>query len=275
MDLVVVVTRAEESVWFPVSYIGSRGAMGRLTSDDLAARRVDTGRSLAEHVDDEGGDPGAVIAGPGLSPARFVEFHIEQGPVLDLAGEPFALVDGIRGGLRYRTATIRGVWAHSGGAPRAARSDAVFALADLITALDRHWEAELAAGADLAVTFGRVDAATPEHAFAKVPGRVDFCVDIRSDDDATLDRLDKVLATEIATIEAARGVTFTLGPQSRSRPARLPAGIRNALDAGAERVGTRVRTMASGGGHDAADERFLVGRRGEPSVSGIVAPNTD
>lgn len=29
-DIVVTVTRAEESVWFPVSYIGSRAALGRL-----------------------------------------------------------------------------------------------------------------------------------------------------------------------------------------------------------------------------------------------------
>jgi N-carbamoyl-L-amino-acid hydrolase len=251
-DVVVVVIRAEESVWFPVSYIGSRSALGRLAPDDLDARRADTGRTLAEHMREEGGDPDAVLRGPGLAPARFVEFHIEQGPVLDVAGEAFAVVGGIRGGLRYREASIHGTWAHSGGAPRAARSDTVFALADLVTAMDRHWEAILGEGRDLAVTFGRVDAATPEHAFAKVPGHLDFCVDLRSDDVAVLERADAILKGEIARIEQARALRFELRRQSRSTPSRLSPRLAGAIGGAARGLGFAPRTMLSGGGHDAA-----------------------
>jgi len=252
VDLVVTVTRAEESVWFPVSYIGSRAALGRLTAEDLEARRADTDRSLADHMREEGGDPLKVIAGPGLAPATFVEMHIEQGPVLFDAKEKFALVTGIRGGLRYRNARIDGVWAHSGGAPRASRSDAVFALADLIGRLDQRWEQVLDRGHDLAVTFGQVNAATPEHAFAKVPGRCDFCIDLRSDDVALLDDFDEIVKSEIARIEKARGVTFTLGEQSRSQPSKLSAGLAQRIDLSARRHGHQPRHMLSGGGHDAA-----------------------
>lgn len=252
VDLVVTVTRAEESVWFPVSYIGSRAALGRLTAAEMEAQRADSGETLAEHMRREGGDPDAVLRGPGLAAATFIELHIEQGPVLVKAGEPFALVTGVRGGLRYRNARIDGVWAHSGGAPRADRADAVFAFADLVTALDRRWEAELAAGGDLAITFGRVDAASAEHAFAKVPGRLDFVVDIRSGDDAVLDRMDAVLKAEIARIEARRGVTFRLGASSRSKPAALSAGLNQRIAEGAARIGLVPRRMLSGGGHDAA-----------------------
>lgn len=252
VDLIVTVTRAEESVWFPVSYIGSRAALGLLTAPELAARRVDTGETLAEHMRREGGDPDAVLKGPGLTVATFIEMHIEQGPVLHKADEPFALVTGVRGGLRYRNARVDGVWAHSGGAPREERADAVFALADLITALDRHWAAILAKGDDLAVTFGRIDAASPEHAFAKVPGTAAFCVDIRSGEDAVLDSMDSILKEEIATIEARRGVRFTLGAQSRSKPAALSAGLNARIAEGAARIGSLPRHMLSGGGHDAA-----------------------
>ncbi|TBW35365.1 hydantoinase/carbamoylase family amidase [Siculibacillus lacustris] len=251
-DLVVTVTRAEESVWFPVSYVGSRAALGRLGADDLRARRSDSGRTLAEHLREEGGDPDAILRGPGLAPARFVEMHIEQGPVLDAAGEAFAVVDAVRGGLRYRDARIQGVWAHSGGAPRELRSDAVFGLADLVTAMDRGWARSLAEGGDLAVTFGRVDAATPEHAFAKVPGRLDFCVDLRSVDDGVLESTDALLRAEIAAIERARGLRFDLGPQSRSRPARMSPALVAALVGAARERGVSPRILASGGGHDAA-----------------------
>jgi N-carbamoyl-L-amino-acid hydrolase len=251
-DIVVTVTRAEESVWFPVSYVGSRAALGRLTAPEMQAKRADSGRTLADHMLELGGDPDAVLRNPGLAAARFVELHIEQGPVLDKAGEAFGIVHGVRGGLRYRDARIEGIWAHSGGAPRAARSDAVFALADLIVAMDKAWGAVLDEGHDLAVTFGRVDAATAEHAFAKVPGRVDFCIDIRSDDMAILERVDGMFRDEIAKVEKARGVRVVTGAQSRSQPTRLSSKLGHDIAATAAAFDLKPRFMLSGGGHDAA-----------------------
>lgn len=252
VDIVVTVTRAEESVWFPVSYVGSRAALGRLTAPELQAKRSDTGRTLYDHIKDEGGRPDELLTGQGLSPARFIELHIEQGTVLDNAKESFGIVSGVRGGLRYRAARIEGTWAHSGGQARSERADAVFALADLIVGMDRHWEEALARSHDLAVTFGRVDAASPEHAFAKVPGRVDFCVDLRSDTVAVLDELDGLFKAQINKIEKARGVRFTLGPQSRSQPTKMSATLGDQIAQGAAQLGYNPRRMLSGGGHDAA-----------------------
>ncbi|WP_119309712.1 Zn-dependent hydrolase [Cohaesibacter haloalkalitolerans] len=251
-DIVVTVTRAEESVWFPVSFIGSRGLLGRLDPKDLEATRADTGRTLADHMRELGGDPSSVLKGAELEPAQFIEFHIEQGPVLDDAKEPFGIVNAIRGGLRYREAVIEGEWAHSGGAPRNTRSDVVFALADLIVKMDEHWGKLLEEGADLSVTVGRIDAATPEHAFAKVPGRLEFCIDLRSDDVAVLDRADALLKDEIAAIEQKRGVTFKLGTQSRSMPTALSQSLGDKIEEAAKAQGLAPRRMRSGGGHDAA-----------------------
>jgi N-carbamoyl-L-amino-acid hydrolase len=252
VDLVVTVTRAEESVWFPVSYVGSRAALGRLTAAELQATRADTGRTLHDHILSEGGRPDDILTDPPLAPGRFIELHIEQGTVLDHAGEPYGIVGGVRGGLRYRQARIDGTWAHSGGPARSERSDAVFALADLIVAMDRRWDEALRANHDLAVTFGRVDAATPEHAFAKVPGRVDFCVDLRSDDVAVLDRMDSIFQAEAAAIAAARNVRFDLGPQSRSQPTTLSAALGDRFSEASRTLGHTPRRVLSGGGHDAA-----------------------
>ncbi|RRH76245.1 hydantoinase/carbamoylase family amidase [Falsigemmobacter faecalis] len=252
-DFVIVVTRAEESVWFPVSYIGSRAATGQLLAADLEARRVDTGRRLADHMREEGGDPEALMAATPPAPARFLEFHIEQGPMLDSTAEPFGIVTAIRGGLRYRAARLHGVWAHSGGAPRDGRADAVVAFADLVLAMDRIWEDFLAKGADLTVTFGRVSAASPAHAMAKVAGELDFCLDLRSEDVSVLDAADAALKAEIARIEGARpGIRFDLGQQSRSRPAQLSESMAEWVAGGAARLGLNPPRMLSGGGHDAA-----------------------
>ena len=69
-DLTVMGIRAEESIWFQVSYIGSRGALGTLPDGALDVRRIDTGRTLAEHIADCGGDPDALRAGAASSIRR-------------------------------------------------------------------------------------------------------------------------------------------------------------------------------------------------------------
>ncbi len=61
-DVSVMAVRAEESVWFQVSYVGSRSALGSLPDGALQAKRIDTGRTLAEHMAVCGGDPEAVRA---------------------------------------------------------------------------------------------------------------------------------------------------------------------------------------------------------------------
>jgi beta-ureidopropionase / N-carbamoyl-L-amino-acid hydrolase len=57
-DLVVLGIRAEEMCWFPMLYLGSRAAFGLLPPDAPdTLRRADSGRTLAEHMQDEGFDP--------------------------------------------------------------------------------------------------------------------------------------------------------------------------------------------------------------------------
>lgn len=252
-DIVLIITRAEESVWFPVSYAGSRAALGRLDPADFDALRSDTGRTLADHMADQGYDPEAVRNLTPPTPARFLEFHIEQGPVLHAAKESYAIVEAVRGGLRYRSAQVHGAWAHSGAAPREGRADAVVAMAELIVAMNTVWDRMLAEGLDLTVTFGKVDAATPAHAMAKVAGHAGFCLDMRSDDPIVLDKADTALAAEIARIEAMHaGIRFDLGAQTRSGPARLSQDMARWVEHGAAMRGDRPRRMLSGGGHDAA-----------------------
>jgi N-carbamoyl-L-amino-acid hydrolase len=235
------------------SYIGSRAALGRLSREDLQAKRVDTGRSLADHMRDQGYDPDALMRTTPPAGARFLEFHIEQGPMLHEAGEAYAIVTAIRGGLRYRAARVHGAWAHSGAAPREGRADAVVAFSDLVMAMDRVWAEMLDNGLDLTVTFGKVDAASPAHAMAKVAGELGFCLDLRSADVEALEAANRRLCAEIARIESERpGIRFELGAQSRSQPARLSLEMAHWVAEGAARLGDTPRRMLSGGGHDAA-----------------------
>lgn len=256
-DLIILGIRAEEMCWFAAHYLGSRALFGLLppeTPDQL--RRADTGRTLAEHMIEEGLDPTPIREGRALmDPARiacFLEPHIEQGPALVAAGRPVGIVTGIRGSLRYPRASVSGEHTHAGAVPRAFRRDAALAGVALIAALERRWIEMERAGADLVCTAG-ILATDPAHqAPTKVPGFLRFSLDIRSEDAALLAETDRWLREETARLEAERGVRFDLGPGTHAAPARMDARIQDILWRAGERTGTGMMRMASGAGHDCA-----------------------
>lgn len=256
-DITVVAIRAEESVWFPMSYIGSKAIFGRLSKDDLTTlRRSDSGRSLADHMREAGFDPDSIADGvESRSPveiAAFIEVHIEQGPVLESEKITLGLVTGIRGSFRYRQARCVGAYGHSGGTPRTHRLDAVFATAELIQAVEARWTHFEEIGKDLVVTFGILQTNSEQHAFSKVPGETSFCIDARSLSQDTLDTFEVELKALCARIGEKRSVAFDLGRRTASDPNALDSELRDGLHDLARASGTPCRLMASGGGHDAS-----------------------
>ncbi|MDJ0933334.1 hypothetical protein [Breoghania sp.] len=73
-DLTVACLRAEESCWFPHSYIGSKMALDLLDPDVLTSvTRSDDGEMLGAHIDASGFDAAAVARGKTfLDPATIV-----------------------------------------------------------------------------------------------------------------------------------------------------------------------------------------------------------
>ncbi|WP_454690384.1 Zn-dependent hydrolase [Achromobacter aloeverae] len=265
-DVVVMGIRAEESAWFPVSYVGSKAAFGLLDAQALQSPRADTRRSLGDHMRDCGGQPELVAAGvPALQAAGldcFVELHIEQGPVLIGGGQALGVVTGICGSHRYREARVLGRYAHSGATPRSHRADAVVALAALIDRLQDTWAELENDGHELTLTFGQVYTDPKQADFSKVPGQVSFTVDIRSRNTDTLRLMDERLHETALAIADAQGVSFEWGPVSGSRPATMDPSLRQALHNAAAAAGASVRDMPSGAGHDSA----MFANQGVPSA---------
>ncbi|WP_149541371.1 Zn-dependent hydrolase [Siccirubricoccus phaeus] len=255
-DLTILGIRAEEMVWFPMLYLGSRAAFGLLPRDAPdTLRRTDSRRTLAEHMEEEGFDPGFIRDGrASLDPGRihaFIEPHIEQGPVLVAEGMPAAVVTGIRGSIRYRACTATGAWAHAGAVPRERRQDAVLAVADLAMSLERFWRQIEAEGRDLVLTMGECFTDPAMQGVTKVPGKVTFTLDIRSEDPAMLAAAEALLAREAGRLLEERGVAIDYGGKLPVAPAAMHAGLRAALLRGAGKAGVPVYQMASGAGHDA------------------------
>jgi beta-ureidopropionase / N-carbamoyl-L-amino-acid hydrolase len=256
-DLTVIALRAEESSWFPHSYIGSKTALGILDPDQLdLLKRSDNGRSLADHMRDEGFDPEAVRRGESrIDKERvvaYIEAHIEQGPILIKEEVPVAVVTGIRGSFRYRNARCEGTYDHSGAMPRAWRRDAAAATADLIVTMDAFWQEHLDQGHDLTITFGEVYTNAQQHAFQKVAGEMGFCVDVRSQDVETLDIVKERLHQLIADIGKDRRVDFVLGDLTGSTGAKMSPHLQALMKKAAETASISHISMGSGAGHDAA-----------------------
>ena len=252
-DVTVMCIRAEEAgAWFPTSYPGSRGALGMLSPADLAVKRRDSGRSLAEHMREEGFDPGFAERGErAVQAAAFLELHIEQGPTLETEGVPLGIVTGIPGSRRFRAARVLGEYNHSGATARKYRRDAAAALAELVYRLDAFWVELESRGHRLVCTFCEM-ATTAEAGFTKIAGEARFSLDIRAVDMAACDLMVERLHALVAEIEARRGVRFELGPESGSQPSIMDAGMRAGLARAADALGVAHLSMASGAGHDAA-----------------------
>ena len=254
-SITVMGIRAEESVWFQVSYIGSRSALGTLPDGALDVCRVDTGRTLAAHIAECGGDPEALLARRRhFDPAAidsFLELHIEQAPSLLEAGLSCGIGTGVPGNFRYPNARIEGAADHV-GLPRRFRRDAAIAGAEFAMALDALWEEYDAKSIPMACTLGRFHTDPDQHGLTIVPGSFHFSLDVRAYDEAVLAELDRRVDAIIGGIERRRGVIFHRGPKARAAVGPVDPGIKAALTARAEALGIRTMDLGSPASHDAA-----------------------
>ena len=256
-DITVMAIRAEESVWFSSTLFGSRAAMGDVPTgvlDDL--KRVDTGKTLAQHIAECGGNVGELRAGKVyLNPKAiraFIEIHIEQGPILDTEGIPVGIVIGVRGNSRRAAAKVYGEYSHCGGVPREYRRDSVVAASEFVHRLDQTWREWLKQQKDMAFTVGRFFTNPDQHALTKIPGEVTFSLDVRSVDPQLLDEIEHRVEQICAEIAVEKGVKIDLGPVIRSPVGLVATPILEGLSAGAKTLNIRHRLMASGASHDAA-----------------------
>jgi N-carbamoyl-L-amino-acid hydrolase len=251
-DVAVLAIRAEESAWFDIPYLGSAGAFGLLDPRCLAVARSDNGRSLESTLTARGFDPQAIREGRRLlDPASiraYLELHIEQGPTLVARGLPAAVVSGLRGCQRFRSARCIGEYGHSGGVARPYRHDAVAATVAFLHHMETIWLREEAAGTDLVLTAGELYTDPAFHGPSKIAGETHFVLDVRSLSEATMTAITGEAQAVAARVGDEYRVHIDLGPRSDSpaalMDARLRARLLTLLDEPFE--------MPSGGGHDAA-----------------------
>ena len=126
----------EEGVRFGMPFIGSRALVGRLDETILEIQDA-SGITLRKVIEDFDLNPLEIPqACVGNDYFGYIEFHIEQGPVLEKLGQPLAAVESIAGQSRMQVA-FHGRSNHAGTTPMDLRYDALAAAAEWITAVEQ------------------------------------------------------------------------------------------------------------------------------------------
>ena len=233
----------EEGVRYGLPFIGSRAVTGTLQPEHL--RLLDAnGISLSSALQGfHTQRPESSVARLLPGSAACVEFHIEQGPVLENAAVPLAVVEAIAGQSRA-TITFQGRAGHAGTTPMSLRRDALTAAAEWLLAVEN----VAAATSNIVATCGRIvcEPGAPNI----IPGVVRCTLDLRSsNDEVRLEMLKDMLASasEIA-VRRRLNMSHTLDFEQPS--VTLDSSL-SAMLAGCINSSDRLATsIVSGAGHD-------------------------
>jgi allantoate deiminase len=242
--LEVVGLSEEEGVRFGRPFIGSRALVGRLDEEFLASRDAQ-GVSVRQAIANFG-LPVAQIpqARLGAEVLGYLEFHIEQGPVLEDLGFPLGAVEAIAGQSRLEV-TFAGRANHAGTTPMHLRRDALAGAAEWIVAVESAAEAS----EGLVATVGLLD--VKPGAVNCIAGQARLSLDVRhASDDVRETAVAELLrrAQEIAQRrELQVSANILLDQPAVAMDAFLVSQIAEAM----RRIGCQPHRMVSGAGHDA------------------------
>ncbi|HVH87871.1 MAG TPA: Zn-dependent hydrolase, partial [Terriglobales bacterium] len=234
----------EEGVRFGTPFIGSRALVGKV-DQELLERKDRHGLSVRAAIQDFGLNPGE-IADACLKEdvLGYIEFHIEQGPVLDDLGLPLAAVEAIVGQSRHEV-TFIGRENHAGTTPMHLRQDALAGAAEWITTVER--EGNCVAG--LVATVGAVNA-KPGTANV-IPGQAQLTLDVRHAVDAVrLAAVDNLIRMG-AELAVRRQLSMRHRTLLNQPPVAMNSVFLDCMEEAIRRAGCKPHRMVSGAGHDA------------------------
>jgi N-carbamoyl-L-amino-acid hydrolase len=239
--LEVIVFQNEEEGLF-----GSRAICGDLSNNDLDLLSQ-SGKTIREGIEYIGGSPEKLETAHRRSGdiAVYLEYHIEQGPVLENDCIDIGIVEGIVGVNRWEV-TIDGFSNHAGTTPMNRRKDALLVAARFIEAVNRivRDKPGLQVG-----TVGRIRVLPG--APNVIPGKVILSLDLRDLESAGIESLYQEIASAGKQIAAAGGATITFKQTSVQVPALTDARVRQSIFDAAVELGVTSKVLRSGAGHDA------------------------
>ena len=253
----------EEGARFPPDMMGSLCYVGGMTVEEAMSTAAADGAVVGDELERIGYR--GPMPCPGPAPHAFVEYHIEQGPVLEEEGLAVGAVEGVQG-ISWTEVTIEGQSNHAGTTPMRLRRDAGLAAGEVAVAV-RRIAREL--GGDQVGTVGSIR--LHPSLVNVVAARAVVTVDLRNTDEQALQEAERRLAAELDRIAEAEGVTVTARSTARFEPVTFDPAVVDLVASTAADMGLSVRRMPSGAGHDAQMMARVcpTGMVFVPSVKGI------
>lgn len=243
-----VISFADEEGWrFNKGLFGSRGILAKLEEGELQRTDKD-GITREKALIDFGCDPTKFKESeykPG-SIFCFLELHIEQGPVLDMANHPLGIVSGISGPL-WLTVKLKGMAGHTGSVPMAIRKDALVGAAEIIVALNQI--ANQIPGAPTVGTVGTINVFPASRNI--IPEEVTFTVDLRDIDLERRNRYEKQLREQIESITKKHSLTYVISEDTNNEPRYCADWLKAIIYTSCKEAGLDAPELMSGPFHDA------------------------
>lgn len=241
-NLAVVNWTNEEGARFQPSVLGSTVHTGAVALEEALTLSDSDGVVLADALAEIGYRGSDEV---GL-PAAYVEVHVEQGPVLEAEGIDIGVVEGAWAALKLDV-VIHGEQTHTGPTPMAARVDAMYAMARVITAVHEYGLGD--PDGRLHTTVGSLGSepgspnCTPSRVWAKI--------ELRSDDLTRVERSRARLADLFTDLEQTGGVRVEVTGESLREVGRMwPTGT-ELVERVARAAGLSSRRVKTIAGHDA------------------------
>ncbi|MBZ5496432.1 MAG: Zn-dependent hydrolase [Acidobacteriia bacterium] len=241
-----VIWSNEEGTHYGRGLFGSRAVVGEFEPGELD-EKDEQGVYIRDAVAGIGGDLsriGEAVRKAGEITA-YLELHIEQGGVLDRAGIPVGIVEGIVGVVRYR-AVVNGEANHAGTTPMPDRHDALVAASRLVIAVREETVRE--PGRQVG-TVGKLSVHPDVPNI--VPGQVELVIELRDLAMGKVAGIFKRIEMRAAEIAASSGTKITLQPTSTHQPALAAPWVREVIAQAAAATGLKTLSLPSGAGHDA------------------------
>ncbi|CAM3524555.1 Allantoate amidohydrolase [Vibrio aerogenes CECT 7868] len=189
-----------------------------------------------------------------LSPDTYkcmFEIHIEQGPILEDAGNDIGVVDCVLGMFNYRL-RFYGQTVHAGTFPMPKRRDALYAASQALCYL--HDEIDELGYSDLVYTTGEIECHPNVHTC--VPDEVDFCIDVRHE---SAEVLGQVLAIVKSCAEKSwAGCSCQVDKMWNRDTVYWNDTLVSFVKAAAEETGVSHQVLHSGAGHDAQFVAYML-----------------
>lgn len=234
----------EEGVRFKLSFIGSRAVVGRLDRDVLQTEDA-AGISVLQAITAFGLDPSGMSQCVfGQNVAGFLEFHIEQGVMLESENMSLGVVQAIAGQSRAEI-TFTGRARHAGTTPMHLRNDAVAGAAEWVSEVER--VGLMTPG--LVATVG--DLRTHPGAGNVIAGQLKASLDVRHAHDDVRKQAVSHLLAQARAIAQRRGLGVAVKMQMDQPAVAMDAGLCALARDAIRSVGVQPVAMVSGAGHDA------------------------